>query len=216
MAKLKSLLKQLFERGKRFNEVDYVADLARIRYTIAEMMHKYGLIENIIIDNELRSINPNQGRIAKTGAIGVDFFNGTPHALLTPYGEIMIDADFHRQGNLNMFKKFYQELKITFGLIEIESTKYGDGCETGPKCMITKLPWREKELLSTKYREITSTLNHDQVKEEIVHFDGLQGKANAKLVKNKQAHYVIEVPERLPEPMAQDQIILFDKPNVEM
>lgn len=129
---------------EKFDEIEYFSDVARIRHALAHIMKKYGMVNEIIIDNQGGNVNPCLGRISKNGAFAVEFFFGMPDAIYTPYGQCRIDSGNHILRDIYAEKALLKELEKNFGLVEVEplksTTKFGD---IGPVYTLTKLPWKK-------------------------------------------------------------------------
>ena len=160
----------VMEKQNNFNEVKYLADVARTRSEIANLMKKHNMITKETLDNMSTEVNPYLGRIEKTGAIGLEFTYGHPYALYTPYGKVKIGSaalteDF---GDNAEQEALYHELERKYGMVEVEPLIKKEGVgEFGPWCALTRLPW-------DKTAELPATFKKMPEKNNSTRFEGLE------------------------------------------
>lgn len=149
-----------------FNEVEYLYDVARLRYEFRDFLDKKGIIHladegrpdyyMLTGSTEHREQNcfPDQcNRIDKNGAITVEFENGAPSKYYTAYGMIPVHDCNHTNFGMESFSKFNQK-KIEMQLIK----KYGlvqvGGDKNKPVYAITKIPEIKKSILLWKRKQV--------------------------------------------------------------
>ncbi len=149
----------------QFNEVKYFSEIARVRHAIKNLARQYALVET---DAEMkRIINPYKGKIAPTGAIGVEFIHGLPQLLYTPYGSVSIDFNARDAIDSAKRKIFLSELKTTFGLVATEPQVNRDGyLEHGPCFAVTRLPWQKTKTLPDTYQRVDKSA--DELLQKII------------------------------------------------
>lgn len=140
---------------KKFNPIEYFTDVAKIRYTMAQMMQVHHIVDDVLVDNSCGKINPYYGRITPNGAFGVEFSHGAPSYLYTPYGRVKIDSAVHHCENLANNELLFKDLSALFGMVKVQSKFYQERVgEFGPWYTITSLPWKKYEKFPTTFKKL--------------------------------------------------------------
>ena len=202
MLKLRHLLHRFTKGIKlkfgKFDEVEYLTDITKLRYGVAGILKKHGIVDEIIVNNDVDYLDQSCGRLTKNSALTIDFLDGSPRAIGSIYGEIKPDAAEHRRGSLRLNQACVDEICNTYGLVQIMPVVKDFGIEVGPKYVVTRYPWKADQKIKAKYHEEKTPLTHQQMMANFEKLDELQKRVNLNLIRNNQAHLTVEVPERIP------------------
>ncbi len=180
------------------DEKEYFTDIARLKYAITEMMQKHNLINEIVVNNDAENIQPFYGRIENNRSLAVEFSRGVPSSILTPYGAVNIDAASSCRGYTKDYDNFIKDFDRTFGLIEAEPiAEKNNNDEIGPRCVITRLPWKEEVYLQRHIIMAKPDLRTIGNKKEQAHLREIYQMVNEDLIKNGHEAMVHSAPKPL-------------------
>jgi|GEM_PF-3669181 len=175
------------KQQNNFDEVQYFADVAKIRSMIAKLLKKHDMIDKEALIPTFE-VNPYFGRITKNGAFGVEFSYGYPNAIYTPCGKVRIGIPPMNEniGNYLDQENFFKDMQKKFGMVMVEpGFKKEFVGEFGPYYAITRLPWKKDEKFPARYERVKGNLKEDSKRFEV--FEEVR-RANALL---EQANEVI-------------------------
>ena len=180
-----------------FNEVEYFADVARIRHTIANMEKHYKLVDEAIVDKRYGTVNPMYGKIEADGAFGLAYSGGYPEYIYTPFGQVKIDSAEHESKDYDAKNNLFAELQKVFGLVKVESALGINPGEIGTRYAITKLPWKANQKFPAAYKRATrySTGVHSQAT-ILRHLDNVYEIVNERFKVKGQSEFIIEEPKK--------------------
>ena len=176
---------------KSFDEIEYFTDVAKIRHTIARYEKEFGLVDEVVVNNQCCKADPIYNRIEPTGAFGLSFLKGYPDAIFTPYGEVKIDSAKHNSTNYIDKAYLLGALKKAFGLVEVETSLEKYGVAKGARYAITKLPWKEKQKLPATYQRQKGVWDISLQIANLRHLDTICKTVNENLMQNGESEYII-------------------------
>lgn len=152
-----------------FDEVQYIADVAKIRHVIINLLNKHNMVDKGALKNTVTEVNPYFGRITKNGAFGVEFSYGYPNAIFTPYGKIRtgVPPMSDNRGNYLDQENFFKDMQKKFGLVVAEPGFEKFGFEFGPYYAITRLPWKKNEKFPAKFQRVKGNFKEDSKRFEV-------------------------------------------------
>jgi len=177
----------------QFDEIEYFADIAKLRYAIANMEKEFGLVDDVIVN--YNAAFPFYGRIAPDGAFGIGFSGDRyPDVLYTPYGEIKIDSAAHDSQRVWAKHQLFHSMKQTFGLVLTEPSLGDKPNEIGSRYTITRLPWKENLKLPSKYNRTSRHFRFESIYPQVAllrHVEQIQNQVNRKFLQEGHPELVI-------------------------
>jgi hypothetical protein len=167
--------------------VEYMKDVFRLRWEIANMLKSCGITISANINNGNENISTIGERIIPNGAICVQISRNFPSKIITPFGKIDIetipfDTDYRK---IIAFKEMFAN---TFQTVQLNDAKLSlFDTYVGPWVTIRRLPWKQNRLPNYKFE--TNLSNSSNLKEVI---EDLYVKANESFVADGTPEYCIE------------------------
>ncbi len=186
------------QKDNQFDEVEYFTDIAKLRYAIANMEKKFGLVDDVQV--KYNAVFPSYGRIAPDGAFGVGFSGDRyPDVLYTPYGEIKINPGVYNNQGVWAKHRLFALMKQKFGLVLTEPSLGDKPNEIGSRYTITKLPWKENQKLPLNYTKTSRQFKFESVYPQVAvlrHVEQIQDQVNEKFLQDGHPELVITRPQK--------------------
>lgn len=169
------------------NPVEYMKDIFRLRYEIANMLYKCGITLSATVNDGTENISTIGERIIPNGAICVQISRNFPSKIITPFGEIDIerlpfDTDYKKIiAFKELFAKTFQTEQLDNARLSLFDTY------VGPWVTIRKLPWKQNRLPNYKFEKNIANLPNTEEK-----IKDLYNKANESFVADGTPEYCIE------------------------